>query len=62
MGCDVPDFWEQICAGKSGVTSLGRFDASDYKVQFGGEVKHFDCADHMEITGREVKRFDRFVQ
>lgn len=62
LGCEVPDFWEQICAGKSGVTKLGRFDASDYKVQFGGEVKHFNCAEHMEISGRDIKRIDRFVQ
>lgn len=62
LGCDVPDFWERICAGKSGVSLLERFDCSDYKVRFGGEIKQFRCVDHVDIAPKEVKRMDRFVQ
>lgn len=62
LACDVPDFWEKICAGKSGISLIDRFDCSDFKVRFGGEVKNFDCIEHVQIDNKEVKRLDRFVQ
>lgn len=62
LGCEVDDFWERICAGKSGIGLLERFDCSEYKVRFGGEVKNFELTELMPIEGKEVKRLDRFVQ
>lgn len=62
LGCEVSDFWDQICAGKSGVGLVERFDCSDFKVRFGGEVKNFDLLEHIDIEPKEVKRLDRFVQ
>ncbi|MHC4875743.1 MAG: beta-ketoacyl-ACP synthase II [Planctomycetota bacterium] len=62
LGFEVADFWERICAGKSGISTLARFDSSDYKVRFGGEVRSFDCTEHVDITSKDVKRMDRFVQ
>lgn len=60
LGHEVATFWQQLCAGKSGVSNLQRFDCSEYKVRFGGEVKDFEPTDC--IPAREVKRMDRFVQ
>lgn len=60
LGNDVPEFWEKLCAGKSGVARLERFDCSDFKVNFGGEVKNFRPEDHFD--GKEAKRLDRFSQ
>ena len=60
LGSEVPEFWEKLCAGKSGVSRLERFDCSDFKVNFGGEVKDFRPEDHFD--GKEAKRLDRFSQ
>ncbi len=62
LGCEVPDFWERLCAGKSGISQIERFDTGEYKVHFGGEIKHFEPTQHFDIDPREVKRQDRFVQ
>lgn len=60
LGSETPEFWDKLCAGKSGVSHLERFDCSEFKVHFGGELKDFDPCDC--LPPREVKRLDRFVQ
>lgn len=60
LGSDVPEFWDRLCAGKSGISRLERFDCSDFKVNFGGEVKDFRPEDHFDP--KEAKRLDRFSQ
>jgi 3-oxoacyl-[acyl-carrier-protein] synthase II len=62
LGFEVAEFWDQICAGKSGVTTIRRFDCSNFKVRFGGEVQDFVLTDHMDLLEKEVRRLDRFVQ
>ncbi len=62
LGCEVSDFWDRICAGKSGVSPIARFDCSDYKVRFAGEIREFELSDHLAIDVKDVKRLDRFVQ
>jgi 3-oxoacyl-[acyl-carrier-protein] synthase II len=60
LGCETPEFWDKLCAGKSGVGHLERFDCREFKVHFGGELKDFDPSDC--LPRREIKRQDRFVQ
>jgi 3-oxoacyl-[acyl-carrier-protein] synthase II len=60
LGSETTEFWDRLCAGKSGVSRLGRFDCSDFKVNFGGEVKDFRPDDHFD--SKEAKRLDRFSQ
>lgn len=62
LGYELADFWDRICAGKSGVGPLKRFDASEFKVTFGGEIRDFAPEDHVDLDGKEVRRLDRFVQ
>ena len=62
LGCEVTEFWEKICAGKSGISRLQRFDCSDFNVNFGGEILNFSPCDHLDITERDVRRLDRFCQ
>ncbi len=62
LGCEVAEFWDHICAGKSGVSIIRRFDCSNFKVRFGGEVQDFVLTDHMDLLEKEVRRLDRFVQ
>src|SRR5258708_40197691 len=60
LGFETSEFWGKLCAGKSGVSLLERFDCSEFKVRFGGEIKDFDASDC--VPAREVKRLDRFCQ
>ena len=60
LGYEISEFWDKICAGKSGVSLLERFDCSEFKVRFGGEIKDFDPSDCVNV--REVRRLDRFCQ
>ncbi|MEQ9071212.1 MAG: beta-ketoacyl synthase N-terminal-like domain-containing protein, partial [Gimesia chilikensis] len=53
---------DKLCAGKSGIGPLERFDCSDYKVRFGGEIKDFNAADYTNLSSKDLKRVDRFVQ
>jgi len=62
LGFNVPEFWDNICAGKSGVGPLRRFDTTHFKVRFGGEIANFELSEHLEILEKEVRRLDRFVQ
>jgi 3-oxoacyl-[acyl-carrier-protein] synthase II len=62
LGYELADFWERICAGKSGVGPLKRFDTTDFKVTFGGEIRDFAAEEHIELEDKEFRRLDRFVQ
>ncbi|MDB5387219.1 MAG: fabF 6 [Planctomycetaceae bacterium] len=60
LALDLDEFWDKLCAGKSGVSLLQRFDVSDFKVRFGGEIKDFDPTEF--VPERDLRRLDRFVQ
>jgi 3-oxoacyl-[acyl-carrier-protein] synthase II len=62
LGNELADFWERICAGKSGVGQLKRFETTDFKVTIGGEIRDFEPDEHLDLDGKEVRRLDRFVQ
>lgn len=62
LGCEVADFWDRICAGKSGVGPVRRFDCSEFKVRFGGELRDFDASEHIDVNPKQLRRLDRFVQ
>ena len=42
VGIGVDAFWNALLAGKSGVTPITEFDATDFPVKIAGEVKDFD--------------------
>jgi 3-oxoacyl-[acyl-carrier-protein] synthase II len=60
LGQELGEFWEKLCAGKSGVSLIKRFDSDEFKVKFGGEIKDFDPGEH--LNSKEVRRLDRFCQ
>lgn len=60
IGIGAEQFWTSLLAGKSGITRITRFDASDYSTQIAGEVKDFDPAHY--IDKKEAKRMDRCTQ
>src|SRR5581483_791528 len=61
LGETVDGMWDALCAGKSGIIPIARWDASKYPARFGGECTHFDVTKY-GIEAREAKRLDRFGQ
>ena len=41
LNSDLRGFWNDLCAGKSGVGPLNLFDTSAFKVHFGGQIQNF---------------------
>ncbi len=60
LGTGVAKTWDGLCAGRSGVGPITRFDASEYPVQIAAEVDDFNVEDYMEA--KEAKHLDLFVQ
>jgi 3-oxoacyl-[acyl-carrier-protein] synthase II len=61
LGESVDEVWDALCAGKSGIGPITRWDTSTYPVKIGGECTHFDVTKY-GIDVREAKRLDRFGQ
>jgi len=59
VGNTVPQAWENILAGKSGITRISRFDASGFASQIAGEVKDFDVTQF--LSAKEARRMDTFI-
>ncbi len=60
LGVGVRESWEPLCAGKSGIGPITRFDASGISTQIAGEVKGFDATRYMER--KVARRSDLFAQ
>lgn len=60
LGNTVSEFWENILAGKSGVGSITKFDASKFKTRFACEVKNFNPDDYGDK--KEMRKYDLFTQ
>ena len=50
LGNTVDAYWEALCAGRSGITRLTAFDASQYPAQIAGEVK--------DKLGKDIRYLD----
>lgn len=59
VGNTVSDAWENILAGKSGITRITRFDATAFASQIAGEVKDFDITQY--ISAKDARRMDTFI-
>jgi 3-oxoacyl-[acyl-carrier-protein] synthase II len=59
VGLTVTESWQNILAGKSGVAPITAFDASDFSVRFGANVKNFDVESVM--SRKDAKKMDTFI-
>ena len=59
LGLGVGANWEGMCAGRSGISKITLFDASEFTSRIAGEVNDFVPEEWMEA--REVRHTDRFV-
>jgi 3-oxoacyl-[acyl-carrier-protein] synthase II len=59
VGIGVEESWEGLCAGKSGIAELTRFDASNFATRIAGEVKGFHPQDF--LPKKEARRTSLFI-
>lgn len=59
VGSTVEAAWENIVAGKSGITPIDVFDASAMPVRISGAVRDFDANAYVPV--KEQKKMDTFV-
>ena len=60
LGIGTQANWEALLAGRSGIGTITRFDASAHSTQIAGEVKGFDPLQFIEK--KDVKKMDIFIQ
>ncbi|MCH8178539.1 MAG: beta-ketoacyl-ACP synthase II [Proteobacteria bacterium] len=59
LGTQVQDSWDNLVAGRSGIQTITKFDASAFACQFAGEVKGFNIEDY--IPAKEARHMDTFI-
>ncbi|VAW90791.1 3-oxoacyl-[acyl-carrier-protein] synthase, KASII [hydrothermal vent metagenome] len=59
VGLDVKTSWENILAGKSGITQITHFDTTGFNTTFGGSVTDFDVSS--VLSAKEARRMDTFI-
>ncbi len=59
LGESLELLWDNIIAGKSGVSLIQKFDTSEYPVKIGGEITTFNTDKY--IDSRSARRIDPFA-
>ena len=59
VGNTIPEAWDAVLAGKSGISRISQFDPSRLSSQIAGEVKDFEVSKY--LTPKEARRMDRFI-
>jgi 3-oxoacyl-[acyl-carrier-protein] synthase II len=61
LGENVEQMWEALCAGRSGIGPITRWDPSRFPTRIGGECASFDVTRY-GVETKEARRLDRFAQ
>jgi 3-oxoacyl-[acyl-carrier-protein] synthase II len=59
VGKTAPEVWQNVLAGKSGVSRITQFDTNGFACQIAAEVKDFDPLQF--IDKKEIKKMGRFI-
>ena len=59
VGNTTAEVWKNLLAGRSGVTRITQFDATQFACQIAAEVKNFDPLQFIEK--KELKKMGRFI-
>ncbi len=59
LGNNIADTWGAITAGKSGIATITKFDATPFTTHFAGEVKGFNIEEY--IPAKEARNMDTFI-
>ena len=57
LGLTVPELWQKLVNGQSGIARITQFDASVLPCQIAGEVKGFEAKNYLEA--KDVRRMSR---
>lgn len=60
VGLNVPDFWTNLIAGKSGVSDIKYFDTTNFETKFAAQLDNFDPLNYMDR--KLSQRVDPFAQ
>jgi 3-oxoacyl-[acyl-carrier-protein] synthase II len=59
LGNTVQETWAGVCAGKSGIGPITKFNAAGFSTRIAGELKNFDHL--IFINKKEARRIDDFI-
>ncbi len=59
VGNTVPEAWSNLLAGKSGIDTITKFDATGFACRIAGEVRGFDLESY--IRAKEARTMDTFI-
>src|SRR5436309_1289954 len=59
LGIGTSENWKSLVEGRSGITTITRFDTTEYSTRIAGQVKNFDPANW--IPKKEIKKMDLFI-
>ncbi|MFN2338567.1 MAG: beta-ketoacyl synthase N-terminal-like domain-containing protein, partial [Gammaproteobacteria bacterium] len=59
VGLNLKECWGNILAGRSGISPITHFDATDFPVRFAGTVRGFEVTDYM--SSKDARKMDGFI-
>ncbi len=59
LGNSVQETWAGVCAGRSGIGPITKFDSTGFATRIAGELKNFDPL--IYINKKEARRIDDFI-
>ena len=59
VGNTVADSWANLLAGRSGISTITKFDPSNFACRIAGEVKGFELESYM--SAKEARTMDTFI-
>ncbi|MDB4042543.1 beta-ketoacyl-ACP synthase II [Methylophilaceae bacterium] len=60
VGIGVNESWKNIISGVSGISTITKFDPTNFPSKIAGEVKNFDAS--MYLNSKDARRMDTFIQ
>ena len=59
VGVGIDETWSSLCAGRSGIGEITRFDTTEFTTKIAAEVKEFNAEDF--LPKKEAKRTEKFI-
>ena len=59
LGIGVDETWSALCAGRSGIGEITRFDTTEFTTKIAGEVKDFNPEEF--LPKKEARRTEKFI-